>query len=148
MEIKVRRILQEIMSKNYYSRGHFFKIFRILAISNISKYTISCMISHSMLQKISVCSSSSSSSSRLPYWEYISANKTFLNCWKWFPRYCFIPKSKSVRTILFSIKGVAIGSESDAWILRYKYLWSLDLSDTLFVTLPNSIVKLEYLHVR
>jgi len=59
------------------------------------------------------------------------------------------PKSKSVRTILFSIKGVGIGSESmlDAWILGYKCLRSLDLSDSLFVTLPNSIVKLKYLHI-
>ncbi|CAK8543233.1 unnamed protein product [Lathyrus sativus] len=59
------------------------------------------------------------------------------------------PKSKSVRTILFPIKGVGLDSESllDAWILRYKYLRILDLSDSSFETLPNSIDKLKHLRV-
>ncbi|XP_058738236.1 putative disease resistance protein RGA3 isoform X2 [Vicia villosa] len=59
------------------------------------------------------------------------------------------PKSKSVRTILFPIEGVGVDNESllDASILRYKYLRILDLSDSSFETLPNSIAKLEHLRV-
>ncbi|GAU30049.1 hypothetical protein TSUD_332180 [Trifolium subterraneum] len=59
------------------------------------------------------------------------------------------PKSTSVRTILFPIEGVGLESESmlDTWVLRYKYLRILDLSDSSFETLPNSITKLKHLRV-
>ncbi|GAU30050.1 hypothetical protein TSUD_332190 [Trifolium subterraneum] len=58
-------------------------------------------------------------------------------------------KSKSVRTILFPMEEVGLHSESmlDTWVSRYKYLWVLDLSDSTFGTLPNSIAKLEHLRV-
>ncbi|KAJ1430008.1 Virus X resistance protein-like, coiled-coil domain [Sesbania bispinosa] len=56
-------------------------------------------------------------------------------------------KSRSVRTILFPIEGVGLDSETilNTWLSRYKYLRYLDLSDSSFETLPNSIVKLEHL---
>ncbi|XP_058738246.1 disease resistance protein RGA2-like [Vicia villosa] len=59
------------------------------------------------------------------------------------------PKSKSVRTVLFPIGGVGLESESmlDTWISRYKYLRILDLSDSSFHKLPDSISKLEHLCV-
>ncbi|KHN03885.1 Disease resistance protein RGA2 [Glycine soja] len=58
-----------------------------------------------------------------------------------------VPSSRSVRTILFPIHGIGVGNEAllDAWITRYKYLRLLDLSDSSFETLPNSIAKLELL---
>ncbi|PNX75203.1 disease resistance protein rga2-like [Trifolium pratense] len=57
------------------------------------------------------------------------------------------PKSRSVRTILFPIKGVGLDSGTilDTWISRYKYLRYLSLSDSSFETLPYSIAKLENL---
>ncbi|KAK2362525.1 putative disease resistance protein RGA3 [Trifolium repens] len=59
------------------------------------------------------------------------------------------PKSKSVRTILFPVEGVGLYNESllDKWISRYKYLRYLDLSDSSFETLPNSIGELKHLRV-
>jgi hypothetical protein len=78
-------------------------------------------------------------SSRLPNSEYISArhfsiveNDSLNND--------LFPKSKSVRTILFPIERVGLESESllDTWVLRYKYLRILDLSDSPFENLPNS----------
>ncbi|XP_045793320.1 disease resistance protein RGA2-like isoform X2 [Trifolium pratense] len=56
-------------------------------------------------------------------------------------------KSKSVRTILFPVKGVGLDNESllDLWISRYKYLRFLDLTDSSFDTLPNSIGELKHL---
>ncbi|KAK2416985.1 putative disease resistance protein RGA3 [Trifolium repens] len=59
------------------------------------------------------------------------------------------PRSKSVRTIIFPVEGVGLDNESllDMWISRYKYLRFLDLSDSSFETLPNSIVELEHLRV-
>ncbi|RHN74335.1 putative P-loop containing nucleoside triphosphate hydrolase, leucine-rich repeat domain, L [Medicago truncatula] len=58
-------------------------------------------------------------------------------------------KSKSVRTILCPIQGVGVDSETllDSWISRYKYLRYLDLSDSSFEELPNSISKLDLLRV-
>ncbi|RZB85545.1 disease resistance protein RGA2-like [Glycine soja] len=62
-------------------------------------------------------------------------------------RHALFPRSRSVRTILFPIHGIGVGNEAllDAWITRYKYLRLLDLSDSSFETLPNSIAKLELL---
>ncbi|KAK2362527.1 putative disease resistance protein RGA3 [Trifolium repens] len=59
------------------------------------------------------------------------------------------PKSKSVRTIFFPIMGVGLDNESllNIWLSRYKYLRFLDLSDSSFETLPNSIAELEHLRV-
>ncbi|XP_027339240.1 putative disease resistance protein RGA3 [Abrus precatorius] len=57
------------------------------------------------------------------------------------------PKSRTLRTILFPIDGIGVHCEAllDTWITRYKYLRLLDLSDSSFETLPNSIAKLEHL---
>jgi hypothetical protein len=57
------------------------------------------------------------------------------------------PKSRSVRTILFPNLGVGLASESvlDTWLSRYKYLRYLNLSDSSFETMSNSITKLEHL---
>jgi len=57
------------------------------------------------------------------------------------------PKSQSVRTLLFPIKGLGLASETllYIWISRYKYLRYLDLSNSSFDILPNSIAKLEHL---
>jgi hypothetical protein len=57
------------------------------------------------------------------------------------------PKSTIVRTILFPIKGVGLESELDTWVLKCKYLQILDLSNSSFETLPNSITKLKHLRV-
>ncbi|AES80770.1 NBS-LRR type disease resistance protein [Medicago truncatula] len=61
----------------------------------------------------------------------------------------FFPKSKSLRTILFPMKGVGLDSQTllNTWISRYKYLRYLGLRDSSFDTLPNSIAKLEHLRV-
>jgi hypothetical protein len=58
-------------------------------------------------------------------------------------------KLKSVRTILFPIQGVGVDNKMlvDSWISRYSYLRYLDLSDSSFEALPNSISKLELLRV-
>nr|XP_007162202.1 hypothetical protein PHAVU_001G132700g [Phaseolus vulgaris]ESW34196.1 hypothetical protein PHAVU_001G132700g [Phaseolus vulgaris] len=57
------------------------------------------------------------------------------------------PKFRGVRTIIFPVDGVGVGSEYllETWIKRYKYLRHLDLSDSSFETFPNSIAKLEHL---
>ncbi|XP_027352861.1 putative disease resistance protein RGA3 isoform X2 [Abrus precatorius] len=57
------------------------------------------------------------------------------------------PKSRTLRTILFPIDRIGVHSEAlvDTWITRYKYLRALDLCDSSFETLPNSIAKLEHL---
>ncbi|WVZ05211.1 hypothetical protein V8G54_018557 [Vigna mungo] len=57
------------------------------------------------------------------------------------------PKSSGVRTIIFPVNGVGVGSESllETWIERYRYLLHLDLSNSSFEKLPNSIAKLEHL---
>ncbi|XP_014494980.1 disease resistance protein RGA2-like [Vigna radiata var. radiata] len=59
----------------------------------------------------------------------------------------FFPKSRGLRTIIFPVNGVGVGSESllETWIKRYKYLRHLNLSNSSFATLPNSISKLEHL---
>ena len=59
------------------------------------------------------------------------------------------PKSRSVRSILFPISRLGLESESllNEWISRYKYLRYLNLSDSSFKTMPNSIAKLEHLRV-
>ncbi|RHN47825.1 putative P-loop containing nucleoside triphosphate hydrolase, leucine-rich repeat domain, L [Medicago truncatula] len=61
--------------------------------------------------------------------------------------YALFPKSRSVRSILFPAFGLGLGSERvlDTWLSRYKYLRFLDLSDSSFKTMPNSISKLEHL---
>ena len=61
--------------------------------------------------------------------------------------HALFPRSRSVRTILFPIDGMGVGSEAllDAWITRYIYLRLLELGDSSFETLPNSIAKLELL---
>lgn len=45
--------------------------------------------------------------------------------------------------------GVGLDAEAllYTWISRYKYLRYLDLSDSSFETLPNSVAKLEHLRV-
>ncbi|KAK7336554.1 hypothetical protein VNO77_17098 [Canavalia gladiata] len=57
------------------------------------------------------------------------------------------PKSRSARTILFPIDGMGVDSEAllDTWITRCKYLRYLDISDSSFERLPNSISNLEHL---
>ncbi|KAI5427132.1 hypothetical protein KIW84_032523 [Lathyrus oleraceus] len=57
------------------------------------------------------------------------------------------PKSRSVRSIQFPILGMSLENESvrNTWVLRYKYLRYLDLSDSCFKNIPNSIAKLEHL---
>ncbi|KAL5075010.1 hypothetical protein RYX36_013994 [Vicia faba] len=57
--------------------------------------------------------------------------------------------SKSVRSILFPIQGVGLDSETllNSWISRYRYLRYVDLSDSSFEALPNSISKLDLLRV-
>ncbi|XP_057417764.1 putative disease resistance protein RGA1 [Lotus japonicus] len=59
------------------------------------------------------------------------------------------PNSRSVRTILFPVEGVGLSSESllDTWISRYRYLRLLNLSDSTFRALPDSIGKLEHLRL-
>ncbi|KAK2416871.1 putative disease resistance protein RGA3 [Trifolium repens] len=61
--------------------------------------------------------------------------------------HALFPKSRSVRSILYPIMGLGLESESvlDTWLSRYKYLRYLDLSDSSFETMPNSISKLEHL---
>jgi len=61
--------------------------------------------------------------------------------------HALLPKSCSVRTILFPTDGVGVDSVAllDARIARYKFLRILDLSDSSFETLPSSIAKLEHL---
>ncbi|XP_027352920.1 putative disease resistance protein RGA1 [Abrus precatorius] len=57
------------------------------------------------------------------------------------------PKSRTVRTMLFPVDGIGVDCEAllHTWITRYKYLRLLDLSDSSFETLPNSIAELEHL---
>jgi Leucine-rich repeat (LRR) protein len=57
------------------------------------------------------------------------------------------PKSRSVRSILFPTMGLGLESESvlDTWLSRYKYLRYLNLTDSSFETMSNSISKLEHL---
>ena len=52
-----------------------------------------------------------------------------------------------MRTIIFSADEVGVGSLSllETWIKRSNYLRHLELSNSSFETLPNSIAKLEYL---
>ncbi|KAK8473441.1 hypothetical protein PHAVU_001G133101 [Phaseolus vulgaris] len=59
------------------------------------------------------------------------------------------PKSKSLRTIIFPVEGVGLAREAllQTWLSRYRYLRMLDLSDSSFETLPNSIYKLVHLRV-
>ncbi|XP_058738224.1 putative disease resistance protein RGA3 [Vicia villosa] len=60
-----------------------------------------------------------------------------------------LSNSRSLRTILFPVKGVSFDSETllDTWISKYKYLRYLDLNCFSFETLPCSIAKLEHLRV-
>lgn len=57
------------------------------------------------------------------------------------------PKSRCMRSILFPIPGLGLETESllNEWASRYKYLRYLDLSDSSFETMPNSVAKLEHL---
>jgi len=59
------------------------------------------------------------------------------------------PKSTSLRTIIFPVEGVGLARETllQTWLSRYRYLRILDLSDSSFETLPNSISKLVHLRV-
>ncbi|CAJ2671511.1 unnamed protein product [Trifolium pratense] len=61
--------------------------------------------------------------------------------------HALFPESRSVRSILFPIIGVGLENETvlDTWVSRYKYLHYLDLSDSSFESIPNSISKLEHL---
>ena len=61
--------------------------------------------------------------------------------------HALFPKSRNVRTILFPIVGMGVGSEAllDTLKTSYKNLRVLDLSDSPFESLPNSIAKLEHL---
>ncbi|GAU30083.1 hypothetical protein TSUD_332520 [Trifolium subterraneum] len=63
--------------------------------------------------------------------------------------HALFPKSKRVRTILHPVQGVGLQSEDllNTWILRYKYILYLDLSNSSFQTLPNSVAKLKHLCV-
>ncbi|KAG4915926.1 hypothetical protein AAZX31_19G126600 [Glycine max] len=65
------------------------------------------------------------------------------------PDHAVFPKSRSLRTITFPIEGVGLASEIilKTWVSRYRYLRVLDLSDSSFETLPNSIAKLGHLRV-
>ncbi|CAJ2671514.1 putative disease resistance protein RGA3 [Trifolium pratense] len=61
--------------------------------------------------------------------------------------HALFPNSRSVRSILFPTMGLGLESESvlDTWVTRYKYLRYLNLSDSSFETMSNSISKLEHL---
>ncbi|PNX92312.1 disease resistance protein rga3-like [Trifolium pratense] len=63
--------------------------------------------------------------------------------------HALFPKSKRVRSILHPVQGVGLQSEDllNTWILRYKYMVYLDLSNSSFHTLPNSVSKLKHLCV-
>jgi len=65
------------------------------------------------------------------------------------PDQSLFPESKRVRTILYPVQGVGLQSENllNTWVLRYKYLLYLDLSNSSFETLPNSVAKLKHLCV-
>ncbi|CAK8543201.1 unnamed protein product [Lathyrus sativus] len=56
-------------------------------------------------------------------------------------------ESKSVRSIQFPISGIGLESQSllNTWLSKYKYLRYLDLSDSSFETIPNSIANLKHL---
>jgi Leucine-rich repeat (LRR) protein len=55
--------------------------------------------------------------------------------------------SRSVRSIQFPTLGLGLQSVSvlETWVSRYKYLRYLNLSDSSFETMSNSISKLEHL---
>ncbi|CAK8543200.1 unnamed protein product [Lathyrus sativus] len=61
--------------------------------------------------------------------------------------HALLPESRSVRSIQFPISGIGLESQSllNTWLSKYKYLRYLDLSDSSFETIPNSIAKLEHL---
>ncbi|CAK8543202.1 unnamed protein product [Lathyrus sativus] len=61
--------------------------------------------------------------------------------------HALFPESRSVRSIQFPISGIGLESQSllNTWLSKYKYLRYLDLSDSSFETIPNSIAKLEHL---
>ncbi|RDX69874.1 putative disease resistance protein RGA3, partial [Mucuna pruriens] len=63
--------------------------------------------------------------------------------------HALFPKCRSLRTVIFPIEGVGLASESllETWVSRYRYLRVLDLSDSSFETLPNSVAKLEHLRL-
>ncbi|XP_061340338.1 putative disease resistance protein RGA3 [Gastrolobium bilobum] len=63
--------------------------------------------------------------------------------------HALFPKSTRVRTILSPTKRVGLVGKTllDTWLSRYRYLRYLDLSDSSFETLPNSVDKLEHLRV-
>ncbi|XP_058739135.1 putative disease resistance protein RGA3 [Vicia villosa] len=61
--------------------------------------------------------------------------------------HALFPESRSVRSIQFPISGMGLESESflNTWLSKYKCLRYLDLSDSSFENMPNSIAKLEHL---
>ncbi|KAK2416897.1 putative disease resistance protein RGA3 [Trifolium repens] len=65
------------------------------------------------------------------------------------PDHALFPKSKRVRTILHPVQGVGLQSEDilNTLVLRYKNLLYLDLSNSWFQILPNSVCKLKLLCV-
>ncbi|KHN44956.1 Disease resistance protein RGA2-like protein [Glycine soja] len=66
--------------------------------------------------------------------------------------HALFPRSRSVRTILFPIDGMGVGSEAllDAWITRYIYLRLLELGYVQLETLPKGLGMLishQHLHL-
>ncbi|CAL5193428.1 unnamed protein product [Lathyrus oleraceus] len=61
--------------------------------------------------------------------------------------HALLPESRSVRSIQFPILTMGLESENglNTWLSRYTFLRYLDLSDSCFETVPNSIAKLEHL---
>ncbi|RZB41482.1 putative disease resistance protein RGA3 [Glycine soja] len=131
------------LSGSYFSyiQDHFWRILWTLATFTISKYMIWCMIFPCMLQERSFLVVNSHTCNIPEHVRHLSVveNDSL--------SHALFPKSRNVRTILFPIVGMGVGSEAllDTLKTSYKNLRVLDLSDSSFESLPNSIAKLEHL---